>query len=231
MDATERAVRDGPLRPGGAPDQPGRGAVGGGGDLLAPTPPHFDVRTPEYAGFDEIQATPFELVRGMDRSFAHNEQSRPEDFISRQALLTAFVDAVAKGGNLLLNVGPRGTDATIPDAQLDRLRWIGAFLDEHRDAVVGTRPWVVAGTVTHEGDPLRYTARGEDVFAFVRPSAGATSATLGEIAPTATTTVCGLDGTSLRWRATGAGLQVDLPATEPPAVLALGAVAVRPGTS
>ena len=33
-------------------------------------------------------------------------------------------DTAADGGNLLLNVGPRGEDAAIPEEQLQRLEWL-----------------------------------------------------------------------------------------------------------
>ena len=42
-------------------------------------------------------------------------------------LLWSLVDIVAKGGNLLLNVGPRGVDATIAEAQVQRLDWLAEF--------------------------------------------------------------------------------------------------------
>lgn len=68
------------------------------GGLVPPRPPHFDVRTPEYVVFPDVQATPWECVRGMDDSFAYNAFSRPEDFISHDDLLWLLADIVAKGG-------------------------------------------------------------------------------------------------------------------------------------
>ena len=197
------------------------------GGLVAPRPPHFDVRTPEYASFDEIQTRPFELVRGMDKSFAYNERSRPQDFLTRGELLEALIDAAAKGGNLLLNVGPRGVDATIPDAQLTRLQWLGAFMDANDRALVGTRPWVVAGSTTTDGAWLRYTSRGEHVFAFIDGQEGTTSITLGEVAVGPSTTIETLDGTALRWHETPVGVTVDLAAPTMPTVVVLGNVNAR----
>ena len=94
------------------------------GGIVPPKPPHFDYRTPEYVTFDEAPADPWELVRGMDRSFGYNAQSCPEDFLTRDELLGTLADVNAKGGNLLLNVGPRGMDAAIPDEQQVRLDWL-----------------------------------------------------------------------------------------------------------
>ena len=42
------------------------------GGLVPPKPPHFDVRTPEYVSFDDVQRTPWECVRGIDQSFGYN---------------------------------------------------------------------------------------------------------------------------------------------------------------
>ena len=81
-----------------------------------PPPPHYDARTPEYAVFSESRREKWECVRGMDKSFGYNRMSRPEDFLSREALIHSLADITSKNGNLLLNVGPRGEDAADPRA-------------------------------------------------------------------------------------------------------------------
>jgi alpha-L-fucosidase len=182
------------------------------GGLVPPKPPHFDYRTPEYMTFEEIQSIPWECVRGMDQSFGYNAQSAPEDFLSRHELLWTVTDIAAKGGNLLLNVGPRGVDAQIPDEQLERLGWLAGFVPPNERALVGTRPWSVPGSETVEGDPVRYTARGPHVFAFVRSSLP--SAKLGEVASTRSTAVTTIGGDPLGWSESGAGLRIDLPPSE-----------------
>jgi len=130
-----------------------------GGMIAPPAPPVYDYRTPEYASFPEIQKGKWECVRGMDKSFGYNQTSEPEDFISKADLLHSFADIVSKNGNLLLNVGPRGMDAQIPEPQLERLRWLGAFLDRHGDAIYGSRPWRQAEGISADGTPVRYTEK------------------------------------------------------------------------
>lgn len=206
------------------------------GGLVPPRPPHFDHRTPEYVSFPDIEHTPWEYVRGMDRSFAYNACSRPEHFVSRDELLGQFTDVVAKGGNLLLNVGPRGVDAQIPVEQTDRLDWIGAHLAAHGPAIAATRPWVTAGTSTVEGTDVRYTTRDDTVFATLgaaTPGAGGAvgAVTLAEVRPTRTTRVELVGGDALDWRDGPAGLVVQVPGagTDPgPAVVALHDVDARP---
>ena len=143
--------------------------------IVPPKPPMFDVRTPEYTVFDSVQPTPWECVRGIDRSFGHNEQSREELFLGRAELVWSLTDIVAKGGNLLLNVGPRGVDATIAEAQTRRLDWLA---DVHR---LGRRRPVRHPALGAPGRrrprrrrsarrsrQVRYTARDRTVFAIVR---------------------------------------------------------------
>ncbi len=185
------------------------------GGLVPPPAPHFDVRTPEYATFPDIQPKPWECVRGMDHSFGYNASSRPDDFITHDDLLWLLADIVAKGGNLLLNVGPRGVDAQIPDEQLDRLAWLGEWVGQARSALMETRPWIRPGTTVDGGRPVRYTARGDTVFAILRGGRG--RVVLPDVRATATSEVEALDGTRLPWRPTAEGLDIDLPAcTAPP---------------
>jgi alpha-L-fucosidase len=135
--------------------------------LHPPPPPHYDARTPEYAVFDEIRREKWECVRGIDKSFGYNRLSRPEDHLSRRELLTSFVDIVAKNGNLLLNLGPRGEDAAIPELQAERLRWLGSFLAKAGDVVYGSRPWLRAEGETDAGIALRFTRAGDGLGAFL----------------------------------------------------------------
>ncbi len=135
-----------------------RKLVQGGGMASPPPPSVYDYRTPEYASFPDIQTGKWECVRGIDKSFGYNRNSLPEDFLSHEELLHSFVDIVSKNGNLLLNVGPRGEDAQIPEIQLERLRWLGAFLGDAGEAIYGSRPWKRAEGATREGIPVRFTA-------------------------------------------------------------------------
>ena len=110
--------------------------------VIPPLPPLCDVRTPEYVVFDDVQRKPWECVRGMDQSFGYNASSRPEHFLARDELQWMLTDITAKGGNLLLNVGPRGVDAQIPDEQLTRLDWLAEWVvpngdRDHRHAAMG----------------------------------------------------------------------------------------------
>jgi alpha-L-fucosidase len=140
-----------------------------------PPPPHYDARTPEYAVFPDKQSEKWECVRGMDKSFGYNRMSRAEDFLSRDALIHSLVDITSKNGNLLLNVGPRGEDAEIPEPQRERLGWLASFTARNGEALYGTRPWTRAEGATAEGLPVRFTQRDGTLYAFLlgRPAGGA----------------------------------------------------------
>jgi alpha-L-fucosidase len=125
---------------------------------IIPQPiPHSDFRTPEYAAFETIQTKKWEATRGMSHSFAFNRNDTEADYEPFEALLTSLIEGAARGGNLLLNVGPRGEDAAIPDAQLSRLKRFGAWLRRHGGAIYGARPWTRSDGVTDDGVPVRFT--------------------------------------------------------------------------
>ncbi|MEN6645488.1 MAG: alpha-L-fucosidase [Armatimonadia bacterium] len=73
-------------------------------------------------------------------------------------LIRMLVDIVSKGGNLLLNIGPK-PDGTIQKEFVDRLVAIGKWMDKYSDAIYGTTasPFNLLpfyGRVTTKGDKL-----------------------------------------------------------------------------
>ncbi|HEX7758300.1 MAG TPA: alpha-L-fucosidase [Caulobacteraceae bacterium] len=119
--------------------------------------PHSDFRTPEYTGFPRTQAKKWEATRGMSHSFGFNRDDTEDDYASGDELIGDFIDAVSRNGNLLLNVGPRATDAGIPEEQLSRLEQFGAWLRANGEAIYATRPWTRSDGVTETGQAVRFT--------------------------------------------------------------------------
>ncbi len=180
------------------------------GGLVPPKPPHFDVQTPEYVVFDDVRRTPWECVRGMDQSFGYNRNSGPGHFLAPDELVEMLADIVAKGGNLLLNVGPRGEDAGIPDEQAGLLDHLGRWTSGPGATVHASRPWVRPAATLADGTELRFWAADRTVWAAADATVDGPVLVPG-VAPTPTTSVSLVGGPSLDWEATGHGVLVQVP--------------------
>lgn len=113
-----------------------------------------DFGTPEQ----EVPATglpgvDWESCVTMNRHWGWNEADT--EWKSTTELVRLLVDVVAKGGNLLLNVGPRA-DGSFPPQAVERLQGIARWMGLHADAIHGTSaspfpalPW---GRCTQKAD-------------------------------------------------------------------------------
>lgn len=119
-----------------------------------------DYRTPEYSDELEFGDRDWEACRGMDTSFGFNAQAKPEDYLSPDDLIRSFVDIVAHGGNLLLNMGPRA-DGSVPEPQQKLLRRLGGWLKTNGDAIYATRRLAVPKGVASDGTPYRVTSSAD----------------------------------------------------------------------
>ncbi|MBV1934579.1 MAG: alpha-L-fucosidase [Parvibaculaceae bacterium] len=131
------------------------------GGIIPPVIPHSDFRTPEYTSFDKIQKKKWEATRGMSHSFGFNQNDTLDDYETPEKLLLGLIDAVSKNGNLLLNVGPRGVDGSIPEPQLYRLAFFGDWLSTNGEAIYGAQPWHKAEAKTVCGLEVRFTVKGD----------------------------------------------------------------------
>ena len=90
------------------------------------------------AGFSEGQAVsrelPLEMCQTMNGAWGYRVED--QDYKSVKELVHLLVRAAAKGANLLLNIGPQA-NGKLPEAALERLRGIGAWMQENRYAVDG----------------------------------------------------------------------------------------------
>jgi len=110
---------------------------------------------------------PWEESRGMGRSYGYNRAENINHYRTSKELVHELIDVVARGGNLLLNVGPTA-DGRIPVIMQQRLRDVGSWLRINGEAIYGTRPWSPPGDrvpSTISGGAVRYTRNGADLYA------------------------------------------------------------------
>ncbi|MGL4292018.1 MAG: alpha-L-fucosidase [Bacteroidales bacterium] len=80
-----------------------------------------------------------------------------------EALIQELIDAVSRGGNFLLNIGPE-PDGSIPQESIRLFKEIGAWMQINNEAIYGTR----ANPFDVELDWGRVTRKGDDeIFIFV----------------------------------------------------------------
>jgi alpha-L-fucosidase len=91
-------------------------------------------------------------------------QPQNETYKSGGQLIDLLIETRAKGGNLLLNVGPK-PDGELPIEQEERLREIALWMQVNQESIYGVRPWVI----TNEQDIWFTKAKNADtVYAIVK---------------------------------------------------------------
>ena len=172
----------------------------------------FDFETPEYTSFAGIRQKKWESCRGVGASFGYNRREGEDQHLAVVNLVRSFVDIVSKNGNLLLNIGPTA-EGQIPELQLERLLGLGRWLDVNGEAIFDTRPWQVAESKTSGDVDVRFTQKGETLYATLLETPQELEIVIQGL--------CGAQGTSVRllgdeapliWEQRDAGLAVRLPA-------------------
>lgn len=139
-----------------------------------------DFQTPERRNITKIFNIPWETCDALDpTSWGYNKFATEMDYMTSNELVDYLADIVSKGGNLLINIGPKA-DGTIPELMVDRLQDIGTWLSVNGEAIYGTRPWNVYGEgptnkefgswgrtekeyMFQKGD-LRFTQKGKSLY-------------------------------------------------------------------
>ena len=164
--------------------------------------------TPENTVPDKMLPYPWEscIILGGGWSFSYNAKMRPT-----REMIHMLSDIVAKGGNLLLNIGP-GPDGTWYDSAYDRLKEIGDWLKINGQAIYGTRP-----IAPYLDGKLRFT-KGKDnsvnvIYLLAENEMLPLSVTVQGFAPEkgARITLLGKKGSSLKWTADGSGFKISIP--------------------
>lgn len=164
-----------------------------------------DFGTPEQEILGEKSNLDWESCMTMNDHWGYNKHDK--SFKSAENLIWNLVDAVAKGGNYLLNVGPTA-EGLFPPECVARLQSIGTWMNVNKSAIYGVKPW----THWQEGNNMRYAeAKNGDVYLFFKQQLGK-ELTLKKINLRVGSHVQLLGyADDLMWRPTPEGIAIELP--------------------
>ncbi len=162
-----------------------------------------DMATPEQTLPDAPLPPPWEACFTLGTQWAYKPTH--ETYKSGTELIDMLVETRAKGGNLLLNVGPK-PDGGLPIQQTDRLQELALWMFVNGEAIYDTASLpVVRETLTLEHE-VWYTRKGDTVYALVTggawPKGERKVVTLKSICATEATEVevLGQSGNALEYR-------------------------------
>ncbi len=171
----------------------------------AVTGEHQNYLTPEQHIPEKGLPYPWETCMTMAGSWSYvpGDVYKPAD-----ELVEKLVDIVSKGGNFLLNIGPR------PDGELDsiayaRLEQIGGWMKINGDAIYKTRKF----TAFSEGEKIRFTQSKDGKIQYVflfDPPHGKVLLTKIPFAKTTTVQMMG-DTRKLKWKNAAGGVEITIP--------------------
>jgi alpha-L-fucosidase len=108
-----------------------------------------DYVTPEQFVPAQPLERAWETCMTMNESWGYNPEDRR--YKSARALIHRLCEIAGRGGNLLLNVSPRG-DGTLPPEQSERIDEMSRWMQRHGESILGTtaglEPWQFYGPST-----------------------------------------------------------------------------------
>jgi alpha-L-fucosidase len=114
-----------------------------------------DTQTPEQSIPDanKLKGVDWETCMTMNGTWGYNAYDH--NFKSTEVLIHNLCDIASKGGNYLLNVGPKG-DGTWPQESIDRLKEVGDWMKVNSEAIYATKasplPALAWGRCTQKAD-------------------------------------------------------------------------------
>ncbi len=103
----------------------------------APTldPKYGDFITPEQSIPDKGMPVDWETCMTMNTTWGYSEHDHK--WKSNETLIRNLVDIASKGGNYLLNIGPKG-DGSVPVESVTAMQAIGAWMKTNGESIYGT---------------------------------------------------------------------------------------------
>ena len=128
--------------------------------LEAFNPHHGDFTTPEqHIPATGLAGVDWEVCMTMNTTWGFSEHDAA--WKSDKVLLHKLIDIASKGGNLLLNIGPKG-DGSIPEPSIKSMEAIGRWMDVNGESIYGTQ-----ASPFEKPEWGRYTAKDGTLFAHV----------------------------------------------------------------
>ncbi len=173
------------------------------------TTPLGDFRTPEQ----EVPATgwpgvDWESCMTMNHNWGYN--SHDHDFKSLSQIVGLLVETASKGGNLLLNVGPK-PDGTFPEESTERLQALGRWMRVNGEAIYGTTASPFSSA------PFRATSAANRLNLFVADWPGRSLLVPGLRTPVRTARLLADPAQQLPTLIRDQGVEISLPASAPDA--------------
>lgn len=158
-------------------------------------------RTPEQQIPDKVLDYPWESCMTMSTSWSWRPDAK---YKSPDEVLAMLVKIVSRGGNLLLNVGPR-PDGTLDDEAYELMESIGAWMDVNSEGIYATKPFELGG----EG--IYGTTKDGKVYAFhIPPGDEASEELLITGVKPESVALLGY-GKKIKWTRTEEGFRVRIP--------------------
>lgn len=137
------------------------GTTAGHDEEASEQPDHGDFITPEQRVPEEGLPTDWESCMTVGRNWGYNRYDT--QYKSAAEVIGKLQECVSKGGNLLLNINPKG-DGSVPEPVADVFRRLGAWMKINGESIYGARP--VEGHVDlPEG--LRMVAAWDDLYIYL----------------------------------------------------------------
>jgi len=128
--------------------------------LKAWKPEQGDFTTPEqHIPSTGLPGVDWEACMTMNTTWGYNQHDH--NWKPDKELIQNLIDVVSKGGNYLLNIGPKG-DGSIPEASLKSMAAIGRWMDVNSESIYGS-------TASPFEKPAwgRFTKKGRTLYAHV----------------------------------------------------------------
>lgn len=103
----------------------------------------------------------WEFCMTMNDSWGY--QQNDKNYKTPNQIIRILVDCINKGGNLLLDIGPKA-DGTIPDEQVQILKELGRWTSKHEEAIYGTGAGI---PFEHYYGPTALNNTGDILYLFV----------------------------------------------------------------